>query len=396
MARFRAIVVGGGVAGLAAGIALARIGVTVHLVAPRDAVATPSPRRAFQLWSNAIAALDELGVPPLGNRLHHLELVEIRAYNGDLLWTLPVGPWSGATPSGMIWEEKLVEILDAVVRTHPGVTFRDGRVCSIREVGDRVRVDLEEGPALDADLLVGADGFDSCVRKHLLGPELPRSLGQVMSIGETPVTKIDPRFLRPGHLLGPGRAYGTQAADRRFWAVRMADRVYWMATVTEDLLATAAVQPAWPASLVQLLRHAPGPAATLIDAGQCSQAPFLVRDRPAARLWVDGGVALLGDAAHPMTPDLGQGACLALEDAVVLADGVRRLGVRGGLAHYARERRARADTIAALSHAMAASALPGEQRQAWLRDRLTPHVVPPIARGVLTELLSYRPPKLAG
>lgn len=393
MSKLRAIVVGGGVAGLASSVALARAGISVTQVGP-PADATGTPRRAFQLWSNAVAALTSLGIEvrrgPSG--LHTLELVEIRAYSGELLWTLPVGPWSGATASGMIWEKDLLDLLAA---RNGAARHLHSRLCGLSDDGVRVQATLESGAVLDADFLVGADGLDSCVRDLLLGPDLPRSLGQVMSIGETPADTLEPGMAQPGRLLGPGRAYGTQAADRRFWAVRMHDTVYWMATVLQDLANTRAGAPQgeWKSELAHLLRHAPGPTAALVAAGVCG-APFLVRDRPPARAWVVGAVGLLGDAAHPMTPDLGQGACLALEDAVVLADAVRRLGARGGLAHYARERRTRADAVAALSHAMAASALPGEPRRAWLRDRLTPLVVPPLARSVMTELLSYRPPKL--
>lgn len=393
MGKLRAIVVGGGVAGLATSVALTLAGVDVTRVGP-PVTAGDRPRRALQLWSNAVAALASLGLSP-DRSLHPLELVEIRAYSGELLWTLPVGPWSGATASGMIWEQDLLDLLGA----RDSARHDPARLRSLSDDGSRVRATLESDDGrqatLDGDLLVGADGLDSCVREHLLGPDLPRSLGQVMSIGETPASELEPDTRLPGRLLGPGRAYGTQAADRRFWAVRMQDTVYWMATVLQDLATTraGAAPDEWRSELVHLLRHAPGPTAALVEAGSCS-APFLVRDRPPARTWVAGGVALLGDAAHPMTPDLGQGACLALEDAVVLADAVRRLGVRAGLTHYARERRARATAVASLSHAMAASALPGEPRRAQLRDRLTPLVVPPLARAVMTELLSYRPPKL--
>jgi 2-polyprenyl-6-methoxyphenol hydroxylase-like FAD-dependent oxidoreductase len=187
MARVRAIVVGGGIAGLAAALALTRAGVATDLVAPAShaprrslasAVASTllealgcspaSPRRALQLWSNAVAALAHLGLEVRAAWFHRLELVEIRAYNGELLWTLPVGPWSGETPSGMVWEDELVEHLihrladdDAAKRL---LRHTYGRVCGLHDDGARVRATLAGGKTLDADLLVGADGFDSLVR----------------------------------------------------------------------------------------------------------------------------------------------------------------------------------------------------------------------------------------
>src|SRR5207248_5824333 len=67
-----------------------------------------------------------------------------------------------------------------------------------------------------------------------------------------------------------------------------------------------------------------------------------ILDRPPIRTWGTGRATLLGDAAHPTTPNLGQGACQALEDAVVLADSVRRSGLgASGLREYEERRRAR-------------------------------------------------------
>ena len=87
-------------------------------------------------------------------------------------------------------------------------------------------------------------------------------------------------------------------------------------------------------------------------------------DRPAARRWSVGRVTLLGDAAHPVTPDLGQGACLALEDAVVLAHCLSSMAnLQGALRPYDKERLGRAAFLARHSRWMGRL---GQLRQPWL------------------------------
>ena len=94
-------------------------------------------------------------------------------------------------------------------------------------------------------------------------------------------------------------------------------------------------------------------------------------DRPARRVWGVGRVSLLGDAIHAMTPDLGQGACQALEDAVILADSLRRYpSAEAGLRDYEARRRHRANFVAAQSRQMSQVLQLSHPIPVWLRDTL--------------------------
>jgi len=171
-----------------------------------------------------------------------------------------------------------------------------------------VSVNFANGQRAQADVVVGADGLHSVVRASLAIP------GAIRYAGYTAWRGIAP-FRTAGLLAGETLGHG-----QRFGLVPIAgDRVYWYATDNvpeggrEDVEAAktrlAGMFANW---------HAPIPA--LIAA---TEAPAILRndiyDRDPVDRWGEGRVTLLGDAAHPMTPNLGQGGCQAIEDALVLA-----------------------------------------------------------------------------
>lgn len=427
--RGSALIIGGGVAGWAAARALAGAGVGVTLV---EEEAPSRPSRALSLWTNGRTALGRLIGAEAAEKVPTslLDLVEVRSFAGDLLWTFPIGPWSGPRSARSVWHD---DLLNAVKRG-AAITTKQGRLWRAVDDGTRVRAVLaatKETPAgeeLAADILIGADGPHSTVRELLLGAERSHDLGQEMTCGLVAAARLK-KSCGAGQLLGPGRAFACQSADARFIATRLDDRVSWMATtrigrpldeafarampaVTEVIAATreqvaeekakaeqAAAEQAKEAARVAARREASlesnvTPTAEAEPARPVAQwvdplRPFRLHDRPAAAFWVRGGIGLLGESAHPMTPELGQGGCLALEDAVVLGEMVQLHGLRPGLAAYERVRRARVDWIVALAHSMAVTSLPGDRRLAAVRDRLLPLAAPPLARAVFDRLVAW-------
>ena len=126
------------------------------------------------------------------------------------------------------------------------------------------------------------------------------------------MTPFDLGRLTPGETWGRGRRFGQ-------WGMA-GGRAYWYATA-ERARGPGRPAPGPQAGLLDLFRGWHAPIEALIEATE--EAAILrndVYDRPPLRRWSVGRVTLLGDAAHPMTPDLGQGACQAIEDAVILAD----------------------------------------------------------------------------
>ncbi|WP_433058381.1 FAD-dependent oxidoreductase [Dactylosporangium sp. CS-033363] len=288
-----AIVVGGGIGGLATARGLGQRGwdVTVLERQPRiEAVGA-----GLSLWPNALRALDWLGV---GDR--------VRAAGRPILGSAVFG----------VHRADLHEILGAGLTVHTGTTVTD-----VRE--------------LEADLVVGADGISSAVRAEYAPEVRIRDSGQV---SWRAVVAPDPSITGGGETMGPG--------GRRFGFLPLGTRgIYWYAAVPAPLRTTPAEEQLAELSGTFAGWHEPIPrlvAAT--DPGALLHHPLLDLD-PVAPMRFGDHIALVGDAAHAMTPNLGQGACQALEDAVTLAIFVSR-GVTQGLREYDRIRRPRVAQIA--------------------------------------------------
>jgi 2-polyprenyl-6-methoxyphenol hydroxylase-like FAD-dependent oxidoreductase len=191
---------------------------------------------------------------------------------------------------------------------------------------------------LDCDVLIGADGLHSAVRATLFGASEPRYAGYTSFRGVTYDRCGLPENFG-GELWGRGRRFGGCAID--------GGRFYWFATLNapadarhesaaaqkQDLLAQFAP---FAAFVPALIASTPKQAILRTD----------IRDRPPLSRWVQGRVALLGDAAHAMTPNLGQGACQAIEDALLLArELARHEGIEQGLSAYEQARVARANAV---------------------------------------------------
>lgn len=301
----KALVIGGGIGGLATAIALQQIGFTVELF--ERVVTLREVGAGLSLWANAIKALAYLS---LGDAVRALALPEtaggIRTAQGALLMQTANAQLQTkfGELSVMVHRAELHDLL----RTALGQPLRLGMACvAVTTDAQGVAVRFDNGEEVRGDLVVGADGLHSQVRAGLHGQQPPTYAGYTAWRG---VVTFDHTRLQIGESWGRGARFGQIPMQ--------GGRVYWFATHT-----TAAGQQSPDGEKAELLRrfgewHAPIRA--LIEA--TPDAAILrndILDRPPLKSWGHGRVTLLGDAAHPMTPNLGQGACQALEDAVVLA-----------------------------------------------------------------------------
>jgi len=299
------LIIGGGIGGLATAIALKQIGLTVEVY---ERVTTLREVGAgLSLWANAIRALEQLG---LGQPVRALALPEtsgaIRTAAGDLLLYNTNAQLQAkfGELSVMVHRAELHDLLRGALYQELQV----GMECvAVTEEAQDVCARFRNGEQAVGDIVIGADGLHSQVRAGLHGQPPPRYAGYT---AWRSVVAFDHEQLQPGESWGRGARFGQVPMS--------GGRVYWFATHNSP--------PGQPchdgekAELLRLFRDWHNPIRALLEA---TPEPAILRndiyDRPPLKTWGRGRITLLGDAAHPMTPNLGQGACQALEDAVVLA-----------------------------------------------------------------------------
>lgn len=209
---------------------------------------------------------------------------------------------------------------------------------------DRVTVRFAVAPPVDADLLVGADGIHSVIRQILFAEGDPRAAGRRSWRAVIPQ--------QPGWLPTDEATVIVGADGKTMVLTDAGDQsLFWSAGVRAAERTDAAEPAAVSARVWNAFRDWPAPVPAVIAA--TSPAAIVERpilDRPPLAQWSQGRVTLLGDAAHPMVPALGQGANTAFEDAAVLAQSLARSArVEAALAHYAASRIPRSQVIQARS-----------------------------------------------
>lgn len=369
MSEREAVIVGGGVGALAAALALQANGWSVQAF-EREAHLR-AQGGALMLWPNATRALARLGVlAKVRAQAIEVQRAHVVHEGGKVFQRLPVHQLAETfcAPCLVVRRSALLEVLHGEL---PPDTVQFGAECT--------GVDLTTGVAafanqkLEADLILGADGLNSAVRKSMFGDAQCRSAKQDAWIGMTRLREVP-----------EGVTVGSVGRGLRSWFAAVGDGwVYWYAIVSHGRREAEGIYPKDESGEVNLRAlarafsrwHDPLPA--LIAAADPEQVTVVeIRDRPAVPSWQRGNVALLGDAAQPMTPDLGQGAGMALESAVALGRALApEVPVEVGLARYAAARIPRATAVALASRFVADTSMPDDPRKCDQRDRaweLTP------------------------
>ncbi|MFO1456770.1 MAG: FAD-dependent monooxygenase [Steroidobacteraceae bacterium] len=317
--RTEAIVVGAGIGGLAAALALQKAGADVRVF--EQAPSLGEVGAGLSISPNGALALRALGVlDAFRERAYAPEYQFVRHYqSARVLATVTRGDRLAETYGEryyVIHRADLHQVLaDAVRANDPDAIVAGQRAVALQHVDDGVEVEFAGGLRRRADLLIGADGVRSQVRSLLFGPEQVRFTGFVawrglVPMDRVPIEAMDPPsqvWIGPGHMINRYPVRGGQLLNFVAFAERSGwEDEGWSIPATVGELAAEFVD--WHPWVTQVI--AAVPEKDLFKWALCARSP-LTR-------WVTGAAALLGDAAHPILPYLGQGAVLALEDAAVL------------------------------------------------------------------------------
>ncbi|ODS58583.1 MAG: hypothetical protein ABS36_03370 [Acidobacteria bacterium SCN 69-37] len=301
-----ALIVGAGIGGLSAGITLRRAGWRVRLF--EQAAAPRELGFALNLAANAMVALEELGVSArVRSGGHRTQRAEIRRADGRPLKRV-VLPDAIDDAVAIVATRPVLHgaLLDAV---GSDVVVTSSQVTGFDADGSGVVVQLADGRCERGDLLVGADGVASAIRRQLHPDEgPPRTSGYGALRGVAIDAAREMGGVSAATYLGSGiEASIAQAGS---------DAVYWyMSMPARDV--PAGVDP--PAMAERFGARLDDTFRAIVRATRVEDMRFdVLFDRDPLDRWGRGPVTLLGDAAHPMLPHTGQGAAQAMEDAIAL------------------------------------------------------------------------------
>jgi salicylate hydroxylase len=342
------LIAGGGIAGLALALALAKIGRRSVVLEQRTSFGGTGA--GIQLGPNGVRVLQRLG---LAEALHPAvgvpdALAVHHGITGRTLAVLPLGRWIAARHGAPYWvahRGDLHAVLAAAAAAEPRITLRARfALSSLTANQARVQARSTAGDVVAGGALVGADGLWSVTRHFIAPGHVPQFVGTTAARTVIPVAQAG-RLALPavGLWLTPG-------ANVVHYPVRGGSEIAAVLIAAEAWAGTQWEAAADRASLLERLWTFHASLAEPLAKAPEWRKWALHRLRPLPR-WTHGRLALIGDAAHPMLPHLAQGGVLALEDAVALADALAAHSDEDAQAFLAFEskRRRRAGRVEAMS-----------------------------------------------
>jgi 2-polyprenyl-6-methoxyphenol hydroxylase-like FAD-dependent oxidoreductase len=321
------------------------------------------------LWPNGMRVLRRLGVEDeVRASANPLSALEFYSASGERLMRYPVEPLNTAlgAPTVAFVRRRLHVLLTNAFGED---AIRLGARCEgLTQDADGVTVSLADGEQLRGDVLIAADGVHSGLRERILGLKgLPDFPPYRYTVWHSIIPFPDRELIRPGIF------YLVFCRGMRFNVFRVAedsDDTYWAAL---DYVPASFQEPG---SSLDYLRERFGQvAAPVPDLLAASEGATIDRMRIHGEApvphWGDGRFTLLGDAAHPLTTVLGQGAGQALEDGVVLADSLTAApDLVGGLRAYEAKRQERTGKVIQLIGTLSSAATEETALRTWIRDQI--------------------------
>ena len=381
--RQRALIIGGGIGGLAAAISLRLGGIEAHVY--ERALELKEVGAGLSLWSNGSKALDLLGLrDPWRSITTPLMRADTRLPSGRVLGWLNVGKLNATSAHPSVAAHR-GELLDLLHQAIPLATVHVGKeLHHFADNGDGVTAAFTDGSEVQGAFLVGADGISSLARRQLFPSAVAAYAGYSTWRG---VARMDPG---PGW---PKRALVRTVGRGEYFGVGEISRNRYLWYATKNMAEEAAEPEGRKGTLLRHFGqwHHPIPE-LLATTHESDMLLHPVYKMPVMQRWSKGRITLLGDAAHPIEPSLGMGAALALEDAVVLARCLKEHDdVRSALIRYQELRRPRVKKIVRASAFLAKTEQLRSPVACRLRDLSSMITPEPILRAATRPLMTFEP-----
>lgn len=335
------LIVGAGIGGLAAAIALQRAGAKVRIF--EQAAQLGEVGAGLSISPNGALGLKSLGVFDEFRAVAYApDYQVVRQYKtGRVLATVTRGERLEENHGEryyVVHRADLHGVLADAVRAHDSDAIVTGRrFVDLEQDASGVAIRFEDGSWERGDAVIGADGVRSRVRSTLFGAEEVRFTGYIawrglVPMNQVPIDALDPPsqvWIGPGHMINRYPVSGGKLLN----FVAFAERSGWEEegwNIPASKAELAAEFAGWHPHVTRIIEATPE--AKLFKWALCARSPLM--------RWVRGRAALLGDAAHPLLPYLGQGAVMAIEDAVLLGRAMHDSeDLAQGLARYEADRK---------------------------------------------------------
>lgn len=374
----KVLIIGGGIGGATAMLALQKVGIAAEMF--ERAAQLKEVGAGIALWTAPFRALERLGV---GEKIRQyatpLRFGEFGFASGKFFRRMEMEKVLGSN-----FNENFIlhraDLHRAILSEIDKNTIHTDHECEkIEQHSDGVKVFFKNGATAEGAILIGADGFNSVVRKTLFGKSPARYSGQTCYRGVADIPALRPQVLAEIH--GSGQRFGIAPINDR--------RVYWFAAMNAPQKEKDA-----PENRREFLAEKYEDWAFGIPEMISATADNILRndlvDYQPLKTWTNGRVTLLGDAAHPMLPNLGQGACTAIEDGFILARNIRQKGVNAdALLAYEAERIGRTTRIVNQSWQFGVPLVWTNPAVVWLRNKLFEYAPKSMSENIFRENIRF-------
>lgn len=334
------VIIGAGVGGLTTGIALKKFGHQVRIFEQTEKILPVGA--AISLWSNGVKCLNYLGltekIAKLGGQMDDLAYVD--GLTGDVMTQfslLPLIEEVGQRPYPVARADLQNMLMDEFGRNQ---IYLGKKMVSLEDKADYVEVHFADGSSTQADLLIGADGTHSMTRTYVLGQQVQRRYaGYVNWNGLVEISED----------LAPAQQWTTYVGEgKRASLMPVADGKFYFFLDVPLPAGLDNNRDEYKKLLKQYFVDWCQPVQQLIDRLDPQKTNRVeIHDIEPFTQFYKGRVVILGDAAHSTTPDIGQGGCQAMEDAIYLARSlqINTLGLEDALRRYQNKRNERANEL---------------------------------------------------